>query len=108
MVMMLLFLLHILRNTLCIVFTHWRNRSFTLTKYLSTNNNILVKLDYNKSNNKVTLTVNKTTQNFTMLSSFNGKIIVLWLAENLDSNVTKVSISNYSWNINYTSCSIQC
>ena len=87
---------HSSKSTLCIVFTHWRNRSFTLTKYLSTNNNILVKLDYNKSNNKVTLTVNKTTQNFTMLSSFNGKIIVLWLAEDFHSNVTKVSISNYS------------
>ena len=87
---------HSSQSTLCIVFTHWRNRSFTLTKYLSTNNNILVKLDYNKSNNKVTLTVNKTTQNFTMLSSFNGKIIVLWLAENLSANVTKASISNYS------------
>ena len=86
----------ITKYTLCIVFTHWRNRSFTLTKYLSTNNNILVKLDYNKSNKKVTLTVNKTTQNFTMLSSFNEKFIVLWLAENLTANVTKVSISNYS------------
>ena len=83
-------------NTLCIVFTHWRNRSFTLTKFLSTNDSNLVKLDYNKSNNKVTLTVNKTTQNFTMLSSFNGKIIVLWLVEDFHSNVTKVSISNYS------------
>ena len=31
-----------------------------------------------------------------MLSSFNGKIIVLWLAENLSANVTKASISNYS------------
>ncbi|CAH3162948.1 unnamed protein product [Porites evermanni] len=60
------------------------------------NNNILVKLDYNKSNNKVTLTVNKTTQNFTMLSSFNGQRIVVWLAEDFNSNVTKVSISNYS------------
>ena len=87
---------HSSKSTLCIVFTHWRNRSFTLTKYLSTNNNILVKLDYNKSNNKVTLTVNKTTQNFTMLSSFNGKIIVVWLVEDLSANVTKVSISNYS------------
>ena len=87
---------HSSKSTLCIVFTHWRNRSFTLTKYLSTNNNILVKLDYNKTNNKVTLTVNKTTQNFTMLNSFNGKIIVLWLAENRSANVTKVSISNYS------------
>ena len=88
--------LHSSKYTLCIVFSHWRNRSFTLTKYLSTNNNILVKLDYNKSNNKVTLTVNKTTQNFTILSSFNGKFIVLWLTENLNANVTKASISNYS------------
>ena len=87
---------HSSKSTLCIVFTHWRNRSFTLTKYLSTNNNILVKLDYNKTNNKVTLTVNKTTQNFTMLSSFHGKIIVVWLAEDLSANITKVSISNYS------------
>ena len=31
-----------------------------------------------------------------MPSSFNGKIIVLWLAEDFHSNVTKVSISNYS------------
>ena len=87
---------HFSKSTLCIVFSHWRNRSFTLTKYLSTNTNILVKLDYNRSNNKVTLTVNKTTQNFTMLSSFNGKIIFVWLAENFSANVTKVSISNYS------------
>ena len=87
---------HSSKSTLCIVFTHWRNRSFTLTKYLSTNNNILVKLDYNKTNNKVTLTVNKTTQNFTMLSSFHGKIIVVWWAEDLSANITKVSISNYS------------
>ena len=87
---------HSSKSTLCIVFSYWRNRSFTLTKYLSTNNNILVKLHYDKSNNKVTLTLKKTTQNFTMLSSFNGKIIVLWLTENFDTNVTKVKISNYS------------
>ena len=64
---------YITKYSLCIVFTHWRNRSFSLIKENTENNNILVKLDYNKSNNKVTLTVNKTTQNFTMLSSFNGK-----------------------------------
>ena len=88
--------LNLSRSTLCIVFSHWRNRSFTLTKYLSTNNNILVKLNYDKSNNKVTLTVNKTTQNFPMPSSFNAKIIVVWLTENFNTNVTKASISNYS------------
>ena len=87
---------HSSKSTLCIVFSHWRNRSFTLTKYLSTNNNILVKLNYDKTNNKVTLTVNRETQNFTMLSEFNGKIIVLWLTENFDANATKVKISNYS------------
>ena len=31
-----------------------------------------------------------------MLSSFSGKKIVLWLAENFDTNVAKASISNYS------------
>ena len=87
---------HSSKSTLCIVFTHWRNRSFTLTKHLSTNNNILLKLNYDKTNNKVTLTINRATQNFTMLSDFNGKRIVLWLTENFDSHVTKVKISNYS------------
>ena len=49
-----------------------------------------------KKNNKVTLTINKATQNFTMPSSFDGKRIVLWQTEYFDSNVTKVKISNYS------------
>ena len=35
---------HSSKSTLCIVFSHSRNRGFTLTKYLSTNNNILLKL----------------------------------------------------------------
>ena len=87
---------HSSKSTLCIVFSHWRNRSFTLTKYLSTNNKILLKLNYDKTNNKVKLNLNKITLSFTMPSSFNGKIIVLWLTENFDTNVTKVKISNYS------------
>ena len=77
-------------------FYHWRNRNFSLTKYLSTNNNILLKLNYDKTNNSVNLTVNKSTLSFTMPSSFNGNKIVLWLKENFDTNVTKVKISNYS------------
>ncbi|CAH3023414.1 unnamed protein product [Porites evermanni] len=74
------------------------NRDLTdITNYgINVKGYIVVKLDYNKSNNKLTLTVNKTTQNFTMPGSFNGKIIVVWLAEDFSSNVTKVSISNYS------------
>ena len=77
-------------------FYHWRNRNFSLTKYLSTNNNILLKLNYDKTNNSVNLTVSKTSQSFTMPSSFNGQKIVLWLTENFDINVTKVKISSYS------------
>ena len=85
---------HSSKSTLCIVFKHWRNRNFSLTKYISTNNNI--KLNYDKTNNSVNLTVSKTTQSFTMPSSFNGQKIVLWLTEKFDTNVTKVKISNYS------------
>ena len=84
------------KYTFCIVFYHWNNKSFTLTKYLSTNNNMLLKLNYNKTNNSVNLTINKTTQSSFLTNSFNGKKIVLWLAANFDSNVTKVKISNYS------------
>ena len=64
---------HSSKSTLCIVFYHWRNRNFSLTKYLSTNNNILLKSNYDKTNNSVNLTVNKSTLSFTMPSSFNGK-----------------------------------
>ena len=84
------------KYTLCIVFYHWRNTSFSLTKKNSSNDNILLKFNYDKTNNKVNLTVNKTTQSFTMPSSYNGRKIVIWLAENFSSNVTKVKISNYS------------
>ena len=87
---------YITKYSLCISFHHWRNRSFSLTKKNTDNDNIPLKLNYDKTNNKVTLTVNKTTQNFTMLSSFNGKRIVVWLLENFSANVTKVKISNYS------------
>ena len=87
---------HISKYSLCIVFYHWRNRNFSLTKKKSNNDNILLKLHYDKTNKSVNLIVNKTTQSFTIPSSFNGKKIVLWLAENFNANVTKVEISNYS------------
>ena len=87
---------HSSKSTFCIVFYHWRNRSFSVTKYLSTNSNILLQLYYDKTNNSVNLVINRTKIGFPMLRSFNGKKIVLWLTENLDTNVTKASISNYS------------
>ena len=95
-VMLLVLILGVSKYNLCIIFYHWRNRNFSLTKYLSTNNNMLLKLNYDKTSKSVNLTVSKTTQSFTMPSNFNGKKIVLWLTENFDTNVTKVKISNYS------------
>ena len=75
---------------------YWRNRNFSITKYLTTNNNTLIYLYYLRLNNTLNLVVNTTTLNFTMPSSFDGKKIVIWLTENFDTNVTKVKISNYS------------
>ena len=73
-VTILLFLLLIPRNLLYVLFFyHWRNRNFSLTKYISTNNNILLKLHYDKTNNLVKLNINQITLSFTMPSSFNGK-----------------------------------
>ena len=57
---------------------------------------MLLKLNYDITNNSVNLTVSKTTQSFTMPSDFNGQKIVLWLTENFDTNVTKIKISNYN------------
>ena len=87
---------HSSKSTLCIVFKHWRNRNFSITKYLTTNNNTLIYLYYLRLNNTLNSVVNTTTLNFTMPSSFDGKKIVIWLTENFDTNVTKVKISNYS------------
>ena len=53
-------------------------------------------LKYDKTNNKLSLTSGSSTQSITIPSDFNGKRIVVWLAEKFSSNVTKVKISNYS------------
>ena len=60
------------------------------------NTNPLLKLNYDKTNNKISLTIHKTTQNIDMPSSFNGKKIVTYMAESFSAGVTKVKISDYS------------
>ena len=87
---------HTSQYTLCIVFTHWRNRSFSLAKVRRSDNKTLTSLYYMNVNNTLNLVINNVTRSFTVLSSFNGKRIVLWLTENFDSGVTKVKMSNYS------------
>ena len=64
---------YITEYTLCIVFYLWLNGSFSLTKKNSDNDNIFLKLNYNKRNKKVGLTVGRTTQSFTIPNDFNGK-----------------------------------
>ena len=82
--------------TLCIVFTLWRNRNFSITKKDSNSNQTLLHLYYLNSNNNLYLNISNTRKNITIPSSFNGKKVVLWLTESINNHVTKVKISNYS------------
>ena len=82
--------------TLCIFFYHWSNKNFALFKNDSQNNQGLLSLTFAKAAGYLTLLSNNKRSYFSIPSSFNGKKIVLWLAESADSIVTKVSVSNYS------------
>ena len=85
--------------TLCLVFTFWRNRNFSITKYDVTNINrkqILVYIYYLNVNSSLNIHIGSTRKTLTVPNDFNGKKVVLWLAESINSHVTKVNISNYS------------
>ena len=82
--------------TLCIVFTLWRNRNFSITKKDSNSNQTLLFLYYLNVNNTLNLHISNTRKNISIPSSFNGKKVVLWLTESINNHVTKVKISNYS------------
>ena len=84
------------KYTLCIVFYHWRNRKFTIRKKNSNSGFSLLQLYYTTIGNTVNLVVNNVRRQFSMLRSFNGKKIVIWLTENFNSNITKAKISNYN------------
>ena len=93
--------------TLCIVFYHWSNRDFALVKKNSQNNQMLLSLTFTKAAGYLTLFSNSIRDSFSLPSTFDGKKIVLWLTQSVDSIVTKVNISNYSStltlnNANYT------
>ena len=53
-------------------------------------------LTFTKAAGYLTLLSNNKRDFFSVPSSFDGKKIVLWLAESVDTIVTKVNISNYS------------
>ena len=80
--------------TLCIVFYHWSNRDFALAKKNAQND--LLSLTFTKAAGYLTLLSNNKRDFFSFPGSFDGKKIVLWLAESVDTIVTKANISNYS------------
>ena len=82
--------------TLCIVFYHWSNRDFALGKNNSQNRQGLLSLAFTKAAGYLNLFSNNKRDFFSVPRSFDGKKIVLWLAESVDTIVTKVNISNYS------------
>ena len=85
--------------TLCLVFTFWRNRNFSITKYDVTNINRkqnLVYIYYLNVNNSFNIHIGNTRKTLTVPNDFNGKKVVLWLTESINNHVTKVNISNYS------------
>ena len=86
----------ITKYTLCIVFYHWRNRKFYIFKKDSNSLTSLLGLSYSNVTNKVSLIVKKQKSSLTIPNDFNGKKIVIWLAEDFSQNITKVKISNYS------------
>ena len=93
--------------TLCIVFYHWSNRDFALVKKNTQNKQDLLSLSFTKAAGYLTLLSNSLRVSFSLPNIFNGKKIVLWLTQSVDSIVTKFNISNYSStltldNSNYT------
>ena len=88
---------HSSQYTLCIVFTHGRNRKLYLKKIRRSDGKNLTLVEYDTSGHVFALIINdNVTTDFTIPSSFNGKKIVIWLTENFNSNVAKLKISNYA------------
>ena len=87
---------NISKYTFCIVFNFFRNQNFNISKYNKTNNSLLLFLYYLNVNNTLNLNISRTNKNIAIPSSFNNKKVVLWLAEDFSTNVTKVKLSNYS------------
>ena len=84
---------HFTNFTLCLVFYHWINRDFVLVKKDSGNNQLL---SLYKAAGYLSLYSNSIRKSLTLTNNFNGKKIVLWLTQSVDTIVTKFNISNYS------------
>ena len=86
----------ITKYTLCLIFRHWKNRTFLLAKKDTNSNRPLLNLSYSTLDNRVSLIVNVKRDTLNLPNDFDGKKIVIWLTENFNSNITKSKISNCS------------
>ena len=93
----------ITKYTFCIVFYHWRNRTFSIHKKNPNINSNLISLFYSNISNKLILSILNAIKSFSLPSSFDGKKIILWLAEDSTQNITKAKISNYNYLISINS-----
>ena len=82
--------------TLCMVFYLWTNRDFALVKKNSQDNHNLLSLTFTKAAGYLTLLSNSRRVSFPLPNDFDGKKIVIWLTQSVDSIVTKTNLSNYS------------
>ena len=87
------------KYTLAIVFKLKANQDFYLNKLNSQNNQSLMRLNYTSSTKRLNLLVGRTPGNLVVPSSFIDKTVILWLTGDFNSNVTKLSLSNYSQSI---------
>ena len=85
--------------TLCIIFSLWKNRNWSISKYDVSNVNrktLLLNLYYLNSNGNLYLNIGNKTESLNIPNHVNGKKVVLWLTESINNTVTKVNLSNYS------------
>ena len=78
--------------TLCIVFQHFKDSSFTLEKIQTgiKNNNLIY---YNHLNNQLSF---NSKNKFIITDDFNDKYLVLWWAFEKRVGISKISLSNYA------------
>ena len=82
--------------TICIVFSHLRTNNFRLTQYdVSSSKRQLLFFYYLNINDSLNLDVGNQRKNITVLSSYSGKKVALWLTVSNNSNLTKLNLSNY-------------
>ena len=87
------------KYTLCIVFKLKANQDFYLNKVNSQNNMSLLRLNYLSSRKTLNLLVGRTPGNLVLTNNFIDRTVILWLAADFNSNITKLSLSNYSQTI---------